>query len=338
MTAPSSSELKFFKTTFSAVAAENGGPITDDEAVTGSMNNVFDHVLSDDRISGKTILRKIGLKIHQDGNGYLASARFGIEPTLGDDVIRILAMTAGQYEDDLTGSERHYAGGVLISAVTAGDQSVVVDVKNTACVNDIADGDKIYLTDKYTPGSSGNGEYLTVNGSPSVANDTELTIATVETIANDYAVYSDGTGGKVLGVLEHGAVQAAASNIVQSRASGYDFTTYPLTFNNMGAIDDSFTITMQDNSNFVCVSDRLGTLAAGSKSATYAPLHPEWNKPLFSLNLAGWNGGVTHQLNDTITFDTTGAIAYVGEKQIIPVNCSALSGNRVILLHTSEGL
>jgi len=337
MTAPSSSELLFFKTTFSNVAAENGGPIIDTQCTPGGINNVFDHVLSDDRTSGLTTLRKIGLKIHQDGNGYLSTARMGIEPTLGDDVVRMMAATASQYEDDLTGGETYYAGGVLVNAVTAGDQSLVIDVKELDCVDDIADGEKIYLTDKYTPVSAGNGEYLTVNGTPSKSG-TQLTIATDEEIANSYAAYSDGTGGKVCGVLEHGTVQAASSSIVQSRAGGFDFTSYPILLNNMGAINDSFTITLQDNSTFTCVSDRLGTLAAGSKSANYAPLHPEWNKPLFTLSMAGWDGATTHQLNDTITFDIVDAVAYVWEERIIPPLCSPLSGNRVILLHTSEGL
>lgn len=342
MTAPSSSELRFVKTTFSNTAAENGGPMLASVSplITNSaMNNVFDHVLSDQRTSGLTTRRKLGLKIHQDDTaGYLATARFGIEPTLGDDVVRMFAATdADEYEDDLTGSERKYCGGTLVNSITAGASSLVVDVKLAACTGDIDDGDIICLTDKYTPAGTGNTEYLTVDGTPSVSG-TQLTITVAETIANDYAAYSSGSGGKVCSVLEHGTIQAAYSSFTQSRASGYDDSTYPILLNNMGAIDDDITITFSDATNFTAESARLGTLASGSKGSDYSPLHPVFAKALFTIESDGWNGAVTHQAGDTITFTITAAVAYLWEERIIPAGCDPLSGNRVILLHTSEGL
>lgn len=342
MTAPTSSELRFVKTTFSNVAAENGGPMlaTVNPLITNSvMNNVFDHVLSDDRLAGLTTKRKLGLKIHQDDTaGYLASAKFGVEPTLGDDVVRLYA-SAGpdEYEDDLTGAERKYCGGVLVNAVTAGAQALVVDVKLAACTGDIQAGDTIMLTNKYTPDGSGTTEYLTVAGAPSVSG-TQLTIATVEQIANSYAAYSGGAGGKVCSVMTHGAVQAAVSDFTQSRASGYDNSTYPVVLNNMGAIDDDITITFADATTFTVESARLGTLASGTKGSDYTALDPVFSKALFTLESAGWNGAVTHQAGDTITFTIRGAVAYLWEDRIIPAGCPPLSGNRVILLHTSEGL
>lgn len=342
MTAPTSAELRFVKTTWSNTAAENGGPMlasVNPLIASGSMNNVFDHVLSDQRTSGLTTVRKIGLKIHQDDTaGYLASARFGVEPTLGSDVVRLCA-SAGpdEYEDDLTGSERKYCGGVLVSAITAGASSLVVDVKLSACTGDIVSGDILCLTDKYTPDGSGNTEYLTVSGAP-VVSGTQLTITVAETIANSYAAYSAGTGGKVCSVLAHGGIQAAASTLVQSRASGYDDSTYPLILNNMGTIDDDITLTFTDATTFTVASARLGSLASGSKAADYSPLHPVFAKSLFKLEVAGWNGAVTHQAGDTITFSLTAAVAYMWEYRVIPALCPPLSGNRVILLHTSEGL
>lgn len=343
MTAPSSSELRFVKTTFSNTAAENGGPMlatVNPLIANAAMNNVFDHVLSDQRTSGLTTRRKLGLKIHQDDTaGYLASARFGVEPTLGEDVVRMFSAAAGadEYEDDLTGSERKYCGGVLVNAITAGASSLVVDVKLAACTGDIDDGDIICLTDKYTPDGTGNTEYLTVSGAPSVSG-TQLTITVAETIANSYAAYSAGTGGKVCSVLAHGTIQAAYSSFSQSRASGYDDSTYPVILNNMGAIDDEITLTFADATNFTVESARLGTLASGSKGSDYSPLHPVFAKALFTLESVGWNGAVTHQAGDTLTFSIAAAVAYLWEERIIPAGCAPLSGNRVILLHTSEGL
>lgn len=343
MTAPSSSELRFVKTTWSNIAAENGGPMlaTVNPLITNSaMNNVWDHVLSDQRASGLTTRRKLGLKIHQDDTaGYLATARFGVEPTLGADVVRIFACAAAadEYEDDLTGSERKYCGGVLVNAVTAGAQALVVDVRLAACTGDIQDGDTIYLTDKYTPDGTGNGEYLTVNGAPTVSG-TQLTIATTEQIANSYAAYSGGSGGKVSAVMTHGTVQAEFSSFTQSRASGYDISTYPLILNNMGTIDDVITLTFADATTFTAASARGLTLASGSKGSDYSPLHPVFAKSLFKLEAAGWNGAVAHQAGDTVSFALAAAVAYLWEERIVPAACPPLSGNRVILLSTSEGL
>ncbi|MCB2217993.1 MAG: hypothetical protein KQH59_18175 [Desulfobulbaceae bacterium] len=343
MTAPSSSHLRFFKTTFSNTNTENGGPIIDSLAgliANSAMNNVWDHVLSDDRLIGETKRRILGLKIHQDDtSGYLASARFGVEPTLGSDVVRAFAVTPGQYEDDAVPPARYYCGGVLVNPVTAGAQSFLLDVKSLLCVGDVQVGDKFWLTDKYTPGGTGNGEYVTVD---TVApTDTHLLIGTVELIANSYAAYNaeTGQGGKGCSVLQHGTVQASFENFAQSRASGYDISTYPLILNNMGCRRDHITITFAaGGSDFSVVSERFGNLAAGVKGTDYSPMHPEWAKILFTLEGAGWDMGVTHQGGDTVEFDLNDAVAYVGEERIIPAACPPLSGNRVILLHTSEGL
>lgn len=341
MTAPASSELKFFKTNFSNVASENGGPIIDTLAgliAQSAMNNVWDHVLSDDRTAGLTTRRILGMKIHQDDiAGYLASARFGVEPTLGDDVVRAFAVTPGDYEDDAVPPARYYCGGVLVNPITAGAQSFLLDVKSLTCVNDIQVGDLFWLTDKYTPTGTGNGQYITIDTiSPT---GTQLLIGTVEQIAASYAAYSGGMGGKGCSVLQHGTVQASFDNFAQSRAAGYDISTYPLILNNMGCRRDHITLTFAaGGSDFAVVSERFGNLAAGVKGTDYSPMHPVWGKILFTLEGAGWDMGVTHQGGDTLGFDLIDAVAYVGEERIIPALCSPLSNNRVTLLHTSEGL
>ncbi len=341
MTAPTSEQLKFFKTSFSNTAAENGGPILDTLAgliAQSAMNNVWDHVLSDDREVGLTTRRILGMKIHQDDtSGYLATARFGVEPTLGEDIVRAFPVTPGQYEDEAVPPARYYCGGVLVNPVTAGAQSFLLDVKLGICVNDIQVGDLFLLTDKYTPGGTGNSQYLTI-ASKSVT-DTQLLLGTSEVIANSYAAYSGGYGGKGCSVLQYGTVQAAFENFTQSRASGYDISTNPLILNNMGCRRDHITLTFAaGGTDFSAESDRFGSLGSGTKGADFSPMHPVWSKIVFTLEGAGWDMGVTHQGGDTLEFDLIDAVAYVGEERIVPENCPPLSGNRVILLHTSQGL
>lgn len=254
MTAPIESELKFFHCEERSALSTNGGRLSTTEIISGAINNVWPHVLRADRTAGQTLYRKVALKVHQDGDGQLATAEFVLDgPTLGDDRVVMFAATATDTQAAITGSERKYCAGGLVSSITAGASTIVFAVKHADDTAGIQVGDDIRLTDKLTPTSgSGNVEYHTV-ASKSVSG-LQVTITTEDLIANSYAAYSAGSGGKVGVIMPAGEVKASNGTITKTGAGTLDTTTYPLLWNNMGADEHTVTLTFTDASNFTASS------------------------------------------------------------------------------------
>jgi hypothetical protein len=213
----------------------------------------------------------------------------------------------------------------------------VANVKDAADTAGIAEGDDFRLTDKLTPDSTtGNVEYHTVD-TLSVSG-TQLTITTVETIANSYAAYSAGVGGKLGVIFSAGETKAYndTPTITTAGDGDYDFVGFPVIYNNMGADEQIITITMTDASSFTVESDRHGVLASGSKGSDYTVLHPYWGKSMFLIEADGWSG--TWAAGDTMVIPMHGASKHCWEKRIVPENCASLSSNRIILVNRAEGL
>lgn len=337
MTAPTENELKFFHSEERSALSTNGGRLSTTEIISGALNNVWPHVLRAERTAGSTLYRKVALKVHQDGNGSLASTEFVLDgPTLGDDRIIMFAATATDTQAAITGSERIYCAGGLASPINAGSQTIVFAVKDAADAAGVQVGDDIRLTDKLTPASTtGNVEYHTV-ATKSVSG-LNVTVTTEDLITNAYAAWSSGSGGKVGVIRAAGATIASHGTIVKTSTAGtFDNTTYPILFNNMGADEHTITLTFTDATHFTAASDRFGALATGIITSDYAPLHPTWSKPLLTIELEAWGG--TWAGGDTLVIPLHACAAYNWEKRIVPAGCNPLSNNRVILVNRSEGV
>lgn len=344
MTAPVESDLKFFHCEERSSLSTNGGRLSATEVVSGVMNNVWPNVLRAEREAGGKLFRKLAEKIHQDGNGTLATCEFCLDgPTLGDDRIVMFGGTATDTQADITdvngdrlASIRFFCAGGLAAPITAGSSTVVFAVKDAGDAAGVEVGDDFRLTDKLTPSATtGNVEYHTV-ATKSVAG-LQITLTTVSPIANNYAAYSAGTGGKVGIIYSAGEVKASHGTIVKTSAAGVlDTTTYPILWNNMGADEHEVTHTFTDATHFTAVSDRHGNLGTVAITADFAPLHPTWGKPLSTIELEAWSG--TWAAGDTVVIPYHAAAAYIWEERDVPVGCAPLSANRVILVNRSEGL
>lgn len=291
MTAPTESELKFFHCEERSSVSTNGGRLSITEILSTAMNNVWPHVLRAERDAGSTLYRKLALKIHQDGNGTLATTEFCLDgPTLGDDRIVMFGATATDTQADITGSERKYCAGGLVNPITAGSSTIVFAVKHADDTAGVQVGDDIRLTDKLTPASvTGNVEYHTVVAKS--VSGLNITITTEAVIGNNYGAYSAGTGGKVGVIYAAGETKASNGTIVKTSAAGiFDSTTYPLLWNNMGADEHEVTHTFTDATHFTAVSDRFGSLGTGIIGADFAPLHPTWAKALYTIEHEAWGG------------------------------------------------
>ena len=345
MTAPTELDLKFFHCEERSNLATNGGRLSTTEIISGGVNNVWPHVLRAGRMAGEKLFRKIGMKIHQDGNGTLATTEFCLDgPTLGDDRIVMFGGTATDTQADIVdvngdrlGSIRIFCAGGLVNPVTAGSQTIVFAVKDAGDVAGIAIGDDIRLTDKLTPASvTGNVEYHTV--ATKTVNGLQITLTTEAVIANNYAAYSAGSGGKVGVILSAGETKASHGTIVKVSAAGvFNSASFPLLWNNMGADEHEVAHNFTDNlGNFTAVSDRYGSLGTGNISADWSPLHPTWAKSLYMIEHEAWEG--TWAQGDSLTIPLHAAASFVWEQRSVPAGCNPLSNNKVILVNRAEGL
>lgn len=125
----------------------------------------------------------------------------------------------------------------------------------------------------------------------------EVTVATG--LANAYP-----TGSKVTALLPLGDLRAQLNGTpftqqVWSRTWS-DVATGPaisanysgaIALTNEGAIDDRWAIVFKTSTTFDLLSERFGTLAAGSVGTNFLPLNPMTSEPYFTLFASGWGSG-----------------------------------------------
>ena len=116
----------------------------------------------------------------------------------------------------------------------------------------------------------------------------------------------------------------------ESSASGtYDETTNPPVLDAIGSIEQSWTITFTDATNFTCVGDIVGSIGSGSiGGGDFAPNNTDFSKPYFTLADVGWAG--TWANGDTVSFTSHPASSPVWLKRTVPAGANSLSGNKVI--------
>lgn len=271
MTAPTDSDLKWFHCEERSSLPTNGGRLSVVEIISGVLNNVWPNVLRASRLAGERIRRKLALKVHQDGAGTLATTEFVLDgPTLGDDRIFMWAGTATDTQADITGSEEIYCAGGLVSPVLSGATWLTFAVKHADDTAGVRIGGDIRVSDKLSPSaSSGNAEYVTVTDKS--VSGLQVTLTFTPPLANGYAAYSGGAGGKVGAILSAGVTQASHGDIVVNSTAGtLDVTgDNAIQWNNQGADEHTMTLTFTTTTAFSSVSSRHGALPNGSTDADY---------------------------------------------------------------------
>jgi len=329
-----STELIFYKSAVVTDTTLNGGVMSNNSITSGGLQNVFPNVLSAERVAGSTKYRKVFLKVANDDDLSLLDSKFWLDDvTAGGDWACFFAATQTDTQADITGSERKYGAGTLKTTVVAAATVITVTVENSTLTGIFVNGDMLRITDKLTPSSvTGNEEFVTISGVPSVSgSDVTITLAAPGLING----YTAGTGTRVMSILEAGDIECSVSNWVETSTAGtFDETTYPVICDNIGTIEQTWTLTFLDASNFTVVGNTVGSLAAGIRSSDYAPNNSNFTKPYFTIELEGWDG--TWVVGETIVFKTHPASYAVWEKRVVPAGCSSLSNNKVTLAVSGE--
>ncbi len=159
-----------------------------------------------------------------------------------------------------------------------------------------------------------------------------MTITVAETLANDYTVAS---GARVSSIYEAGDIECTMTGWTETSASGtYDESAHPPVLDNIGTIEQTWTLTFTDATHFSVSGDTVGSVGSGDTSTDFAPQNSDFSKPYFTLEAAGWGG--TWTAGDTVVFTTHPAAIALWEKRVVPAGAASLSNNKITLVWPGE--
>ena len=335
-----STEIKLYKSATVNDTASNGGVLSTDEVADGVKNNVWPDVPQAERTAGSTKYRKLFIKVANDDDLTLVDPKLFIEThTPGDDTIVMMAGTQTDTQADADDYTRFYGAGNLDTDVSAAASTIDVNVEDgnaSAGDNIFQNGDLIRISDKTSvDAETGSVEFLRLDASSGVSwngNKATLTFESGVTLANGYLAANT----RVASVVEPSDIQASYDGWGESSASGtFDETTYPPLLDSIGSIEQSWTITFTDATNFSCVGNTVGSVGSGSiGGGDFTPNNTDFSKPYFTFQDSGWGG--TWTSGDTVSFSTHPAATAVWQKRTVPAGASSLSGDKVIVAISGE--
>ena len=124
------SELKLYAPALVNDTTANGGVMSSTEIVGGIKNNVWPDVPQAERTAGSVKYRKTFLKVANDDDLALTTARIFVEtPTPGDDTVVLMTGTQTDTQAEADDYSRFYGAGALDADVSAGAGSLAVNVE-----------------------------------------------------------------------------------------------------------------------------------------------------------------------------------------------------------------
>jgi len=327
------SEIKFFKSMVVSDDATNGGYRSDNQITSGSPANVFPNVFSAERNAGSDKHRFVYIANHNANREEALNLKMWLDKeTPAGDYVQFFMGTQGMTQGDIVGTEEKFTVATLTTNIAVGGNTFVGTFPVAGLTGSIVNGSKIRLTNKATPDAvTGTEEFVTVNSVPSIAGtQTSFTFTPVTAYA-----YTVAEGSRCSKVSEVASLKATQGTITKSSAAGtFDDSTYPPLLDNIGTIQDTFTFTFSNATNFTCVSARYGSLGAGVTTSNFAPNNPRCSRPYFTIELEFWGG--TWALNDTLTLPTHEASICIGENRVVPAGCSSFVNNSFTLAVSLE--
>jgi len=331
-------ELKIYRSTVITDTGTNGARMSSDEVVSGVANNVFPNVFTADRVTGLTTHRKVFGKVGNDADETLYYPQMWLDIlTPADDWVVFFLATLRDVQSGIAGTESKYGCASLFADVLAGVSTLDVNVEDATLVsgNDaiFAVGKKIRITDKPTIAGAGNEEVHTLTGVTPVSGVRITLVFSATTLAN---AYTTAANSRIMSVYEPSDVECSFDNFVDTTAGDgtYDDVTYPVALDNIGTVEETWTITFTNATDFGCVGDTVGSVGVGSTASDFAPSNTDFSKPYFTLDDAGFAD--TWASGDTVVFQTHPAAVPIWEKRVIPALCGSLSGDKATLVFGGE--
>lgn len=324
-----SSEVKFYNPQVRDDSASNGGRMTASENVDNVANNVWPHVDEAERTAGSDKYRKLFTKLNNANDEPLYDVRqYLAKPTPGDDLLFLFAGTQTDTQGDLTGSENLYGAGTLDTSLSGGESSIDVLVEDWANYPIFRDGDEIVIwkgADSEDPDAY---EFLTLSGAPSaVGNVVTLTLA--GTVGGAYTAGS----AWVASTLSRGTVQAMLGTVAVTSGAGTldDAQIVP---HNLGAVEDTITLTFTSSTAFDAVGAVLGSLGSGSVLSNWEPTNPNTGTGYLLIPSAAWGG--TFVAGDTVSIPLHPAALPHWERRVVPAGAAVIAAfTRDLILYSA---
>ena len=176
---------------------------------------------------------------------------------------------------------------------------------------------------------------MTVKGSGGVSwNGNIATILTTTCFRSGYPASQDVL---ISAVIDFGNLVASSDNWSENGSGTYDETTYPVEVNNVGTIEESWTLTFTSPTAFTVSGANTGAISGGTIGSDYSPVNTNVGTGdyYFTIRAAGWGGSWT--LGDTITFQTHHAAEGFWAKEVVPAATASRTNNQMNLKLYAEG-
>lgn len=321
-------DLKMYKSAAVNDTGANGGRMSASQVASAAIANLFASVDRSERLAGSTKYRKAFWKVANDGAPVFYNAQaYMHSPTPGDDAITFFPATQTDTQAAITGSERRYGVGSLDASIAAdvAEIDVAVEDGNTGIFQI---GDTVRVTDRATLDGAGNEEFRQVDDKSVLGNIVTLTLT--EALENAYLA----SVTRVSSVYVCGDVKATVTDFVVTTAGDGDYDSDFLTLNNIGAIEQTWTLTWTGAGAFDAVGDTVGAVGSGSNGAGASPNNPSFTKPYFILASGGFSG--TYASGDTIVFKTHPAAPPFWYRRVVPVDADVLGDNKAVMRFRGE--
>lgn len=310
------SEVKFYRSAVVSDSPANGGRLGIVEAVSAVSQAVFPDVPESERVAGSTKYRKLFIKIENPNDEALLNTFLFLDQiTPADDSMRFFVGTQIDTQNDIAGPTL-YGVGQLNATVLAGVNSIDVLVEDWSEGVIFRNGDTIRISD------GTNSEIHTINGAPGVAGNI-ITLTLTNNLANGY----NSANTFISSGLNIGTIQASFDTWVETTGAGtYDEATPGnVVVDAIGGVEDSWTLTFSDATNYSVVGANSGSVGSGTIAGNFAPNNPDFAAPYFTILSAGWGG--TWAAGNTITFNTHPAASPVWYERTVPAGAAALASN-----------
>ena len=328
----STDEIKLFKAQNNLDGDANGGRESYTEIVSGQLYNLFPRVTNAERVNGVTRYRKFFVHNTDDEQGTLFNVLAFIDKlSTGDDYYRLAVGTDTDTQADI-GGYNWYGTGRLEQAASAGATQIQVNFFETDLVGVLAQGDKLYITNKETVDDPAHYDEFNEIDSISWAGSV-ATITLAQQLQHDYPVsYEDGGVTyytRVAVCLDLGDLVARTDSVTVNSAGGtYDDANHPIEGDNKGSVRDTITLTFTSATAFDAAGNYLGSIGSGDINNDFSPTNPNTSTPYFTIPHEGWGG--TWAPGDTLTFELYPASHGVWAKEVVPAGANSKANNVVV--------
>lgn len=322
-----STDIVLMKSVTVSDASTNGGRMSFNQVTSNILNNMFPNITQSERTSGTSKYRKFFFRNKNSSGETAANSRIWISRRSdGGDYFRIKEGTNTDTQTTAEGYTSWLGAGYLVSVFAVDSTSFDAQFDTN---DGVYNGSMIRLTD-----NSGGEEFLTVKSSGGVS--WLGNVATVVTTSGAQRTYPVSMNSLVSGVVDLGDLVSSVDNFVETTSSG-TFDENDATVNNVGTVEDSWTIQFTSSTAFTATGANSGLVGSGTVSSNFNPVNTAVGTGdyYFSIPSTAWGG--TWAIGETVTFDTHHASASVWIKEVVPASTSSQSNNRFDFKLYAEG-